>query len=109
MVCIDLICVICFNNLCNQNKLFLFVFLHEFIYSARGINEFLLTAKKRMAGRTDFYPYILFCRTRLECFPACAHYRCLLIIRMNLVFHDNLLVSCFTYSYLKEILYYLLS
>jgi len=66
------------------------VFFLEFLNTACGIDEFLLTCKKRMAGGTDFNFDCLVYRTELNFITTSALGFNLMVCGMDIWFHYSL-------------------
>jgi hypothetical protein len=65
------------------------VFFLEFFNPASGINQFLLTGKKGMAGRTYFHLHLLVDRTQFNCIATGAFRRDFMVFWMYIRFHIN--------------------
>lgn len=61
--------------------------LLEFVYTTAGIDEFLLTRKKRMALGANINMHVSACALGLYLCAACTSYNRVLIIRMDTLLH----------------------
>ena len=81
------------NNPCLRRRNHLLgllrVFLVEPLDSTCRVHKFLLTRKERVALRADFTLEITDRRSSLERVPANAGNRCMFVLRMNAVFHQE--------------------
>ena len=87
---------------CSKAALFVLeflVFFAEAFDSARRIDKLLFAGEKRMTLGTYFNPNVLFGGAGFDHVSAGALNGCLMIIRMNVRFHDAILSPCFAFRY----------
>lgn len=84
------------GNETKQNGLFLFagtlitgIFFLELLDSSRRIDKLLLAGKEGMTGGANFDAYLTLNRAEFEFVPAGTNSRNLVILRMNIWFHDD--------------------
>lgn len=65
------------------------ILLFELLDTSCGIDKFLLSGKKRMAGRTNLDSYLVLNGTEFELVAAGAHRVDLMIFRMDIWFHGK--------------------